>query len=416
MATPLACSISQFREIGLAIENQIARQQVLSALPNQLRTFRPIGREEFMSITGASSFQWKDWCRKLIERGELVGEGIRRFVTLEQVHEFQDLNGSRPTRPQTVPRAIRMAIATYKGGASKSTTTYHLGSRLAMLGYRVLLIDLDGQATLTRFTGRTPAAIEDRDTFAAVTASDAAERLLQGEPVLVPQATQVHGMDIIPANLAVTAMEMEVINRVRDGSLAELPPLFEAALAQVDHNYDFVLMDYQPAFSLTQLFMIYLSDSLFVPVPTEAPDFASTGDFVRLMGDWIGDLEEIFGAKVFDPLLMAHTKAKLSHRVRPTDDEAEQAEIAEQLRQSNAVFAAAGRALGEYRPASLIEDRPVVSKCLASLLSVYEATDEIYDIRSIKQARAQYDALTDEVLRAVNARWVEVAKNGSYDQ
>ncbi|NLE61142.1 MAG: AAA family ATPase, partial [Planctomycetes bacterium] len=47
----------------------------------------------------------------------------------------------------------RIAIINQKGGVGKTTTTVNVGSALARMGYRVLLIDLDPQAHLTLYLG-----------------------------------------------------------------------------------------------------------------------------------------------------------------------------------------------------------------------------------------------------------------------
>lgn len=411
---------AQFLEWGANVEQEIDLAQVMAADPFKQRKFRLIGSQEFMELTGATDRQWKQWTKQLLEAGQLPDPvGGRHRVTLEQVHEYMDLQNIRPSRPAEVPRGIRIAVANFKGGAAKSTTTYHFGTRLAMRGYKVLMIDLDGQATLSRMMALQPYLIKPQQTFAAAIGMqvDSSGEEAIGDPMpLKPLKTFVSGMDIIPAGMAVTAIDMELMQRIRDGSSNEVYTLFQEALSGVDKDYDFILMDFQPSFSLSQLLVLFLADSLLLPLPTETPDFAGTGDFLKLAGRWLGDLQNLYGEKNFDPVLVLHVRSKarnLSNQAQSDRDQKEREE--DQVSVSNAVHVMAGRVFGMNRPRPVVEDRPVVGACLANLKSVYEADNTDYDLRAVKSARLQYDTLLDRVVEAVNLRWEEVvAKGGQY--
>lgn len=409
---------STFRSWGTAIERELDLTQALAADPHRNRTFRLIGQEEFVALTGATTWQWKTYSKSLKDAGQLPSTGVRSQVTLAQVHAFMDSNGTRPSRPSGVPRAMRMAIANFKGGAAKSTVSYHAGTKLAMDGYRVLLIDLDGQATLTRMLALQPYLLRSEQTFAgAIGMYDEGTETLVGEPQpLTPIKTYIDGLDIVPAGMAVTSIDMELMTRMREGESHLILEMFAKALGEVDQDYDFVIMDFQPSFSLSQLLVMWLADSMVLPVPTETPDFAGTGDFLRLAGKWLGELEDLFGTKTFDPVLALHVRAKLTAQSDKALSEKERQELEERLRASNTVYGSAGRVFGTHRPMQIIEDRPVVSKCLSNLKSVYEADANDYDPRAIKAARVQYDALIGRILEAVKLRWEEVAANGgSYE-
>lgn len=416
--TIYSAGASTLKAWGAAIERELELTQALAADPHRNRTFRLISQNEFMSMTGASTWQWKNYCKELKDAGALESSGGRNQVTLAQVHAYMDRAGNRPKRRAGVDRAMRMAIANFKGGACKSTLSFHAGTKFAMDGYRVLLIDLDGQASLTRMMAMQPYHLKAEDTFAAAVGMyDEGEDTLSGPPrPLVPLKTYIDGMDIVPAGMAVTSIDMELMQLVREGKSHLIHGMFSQALSQVDTNYDFVIMDFQPSFSLSQLLVMWLADSMVLPIPTETPDFAGTGDFLKLTGRWIEELEGLFGVKTFDPVLALHARAKLAAPADKGMSERERQELEERLQASNAVYAAAGRVFGINRPMQVIEDRPVVSKCLSNLKSVYESDSTDYDPRAIKAARAQYDAMIGRILEAVKLRWEEVAANGgSYE-
>lgn len=409
----------RFREWGNAVEREMDVIQALAADPHLNRQFRLLPYQEFEELTGATQWQWKAFVKTLRDQDRLpTTSGNHNRVTLEQVHEFMDAYGVRPSRPEGVPRGIRIAVANLKGGASKSTTVFHYGTRLAMKGYRVLLVDLDGQATLTRMCGFHPHAMKAEQTFgAAIGMRHVNGEIESGEPLpLQALKTHVSGMHIIPAGMPVTSIDLELAHRIQEGSASQVGPMFESALAAIDSAYDFVLLDFQPSFSLSQMLLLWLADSLVIPLPTEAPDFAGTGDFLKLAGRWLNDLGKLFGHKTFDPTLVVHARTK-SRAQAPSGNltDKEKQELEEQLNVSNAVFGATGRVFGVHRPMSLVEDRPVVGACLGNLKSVFEADSLDYDVRAIKMARAQYDAQLDRVLEAVLLRWQEVAKTGRYE-
>lgn len=411
--------VDLFKRWGAGIEHEMDVTQLTAADPHSNRTFRLLGQQEFTDLTGATPYAWKEYTKALKDAGELLSTGGRSMVSLEQMHAYMDAKGIRPRRPDGVPRAIRVAVANFKGGAAKSTSTFHIGTRLAMMGYRTLLVDLDGQATLSRMMALQPYRIRSEETFAAAIGmvdNEDDTDILDPRP-LQPKQTYVSGLDIVPAGMAVTSIDMELLSRVREGESHLIQGMFEAALAGVDKDYDFVIMDFQPSFSLSQLLLLWLADSLLLPVPTETPDFAGTGDFLRLTGKWLDQLSGLFGEKTYDPVMALHVRAKLSAPVSDKNlNERERAQLQERLEMSNAVYASAGRVFGAHRPMQVIEDRIAVSRCLANLMSVYEADAAVYDPRAIKAARGQYDAMVYRILEAVKLRWAEVEANGgSYE-
>ena len=93
--------------------------------------------------------------RQELPAGERV-RGNRLLFTLEEIHEIQDRMGLRPWRDPATDKALVVAIANFKGGVGKTSAAIHLGQYFALRGYRVLMIDLDAQASLTTLFGLLP--------------------------------------------------------------------------------------------------------------------------------------------------------------------------------------------------------------------------------------------------------------------
>ncbi|MEP3034242.1 MAG: AAA family ATPase, partial [Pseudoruegeria sp.] len=89
-----------------------------------------------------------------------IGEGNSKWFTLDEVLQLRrhfDSEGASgrdymPWRPKGLPAKV-VAVSNFKGGTSKTTTTAHLAMSAALDGYKVLVIDLDSQGSLTSIMG-----------------------------------------------------------------------------------------------------------------------------------------------------------------------------------------------------------------------------------------------------------------------
>jgi len=149
-----------------------------------------------------------------------------------------------------------LAIANQKGGVGKTTTAINLGTALAAVGERVLLLDSDAQGNASTGLG-VPRAMRHKTLY---------DVLMDNLPVLQAIVkTGLPGLDLLPADPDLSGVEVELGQtprrsyRLRDA----LAPL------RADDAYDYVLIDCPPALSLLTVNAMTASDAVLVPLQCE---------------------------------------------------------------------------------------------------------------------------------------------------
>ncbi len=148
-----------------------------------------------------------------------------------------------------------LAIANQKGGVGKTTTTATLGALLAAAGQRVLMLDMDPQASLTRACG-----VEDpqgRGLADVLGITDDGE--LEVKQIVVKQRP---GLDLAPSSIALASTEIGLTVRMNREQV------LKRALAGVD-GYDVALVDCGPSLGLLVVNALAAADAVLVPTQPE---------------------------------------------------------------------------------------------------------------------------------------------------
>ncbi len=149
-----------------------------------------------------------------------------------------------------------LAIANQKGGVGKTTTAINLGTALAAVGERVLLLDSDAQGNASTGLG-VPRALRHKTLYDVLM-----DRLPAAQAIV---KTALPGLDLLPADPDLSGIEVELGQtprrsyRLRDA----LAPL------RADGAYDYVLIDCPPALSLLTVNAMTASDAVLVPLQCE---------------------------------------------------------------------------------------------------------------------------------------------------
>ncbi len=179
-----------------------------------------------------------------------------------------------PDFPEPAPLASHgparvIALCNQKGGVGKTTTTINLGAALAEYGRRVLLVDFDPQGALSVGLGL-PTHELDVTIYNLL--------LERGHDVRdIIQHTRVPGLDVLPANIDLSAAEVQLVSEVaREQALSRV-------LRPVLDDYDVVLIDCQPSLGLLTVNALTAAHGVLIPLECEF--FAMRG--VALLVDTI---------------------------------------------------------------------------------------------------------------------------------
>ena len=155
------------------------------------------------------------------------------------------------------------------GGVAKSTTTQNLGYHLSMRQHRVLLVDIDPQASLTSFMGLEPSELETT-LYDALLLQDEEEQPL-------PIHKNLHSMDLLPANIELANAEQELI-------FAELRELrLSQVLEPVRDNYDFILIDCPPSLGILSHISLVAATHVIVPIQCQFKALKGTDSLLKTL-------------------------------------------------------------------------------------------------------------------------------------
>src|SRR5580692_315704 len=369
----------------------------LATHPNHRKTLRKFTGPEVAALL---ELKVETLYRRLDRNPELP-QGLtvnqrRREFTLAEAFALRSAFKLPPHRVAGQPGLV-VSICNFKGGVAKTTTAAHLAQYLVMHGYRVLLVDLDAQASLTQLFGILPhTEVGDDETVRTFLEGPHfpgrdPKAEWSGDLRSVVQPTHWHNLDLIPSNLGVYGSEFAIALRLRtEEGFAFHRPLADG-LAPLRQDYDVIILDTAPSLSFVNSNALFAADGLLITLPPAMIDLQSSSLFFEL----VAELVDSFNAVEESPKTFEFASVLIT-RLKPKDDN--HAFISKTIRQ---YFAK------ETCTHAMVQST-ALEKVGPDLLTLYEVSDYDGDRRTLERA---IDAMNDAngeiealVARALAAR------------
>ena len=147
-----------------------------------------------------------------------------------------------------------ISFCNQKGGVGKTTSAVNVAASLGILGYKVLLIDLDPQGNATSGVGISKKTLKASINDVILGDVKAADAIL---------TTNYENLDVIPANIALAGAEY---NLYEDGGNERI---IKEALEPIKDNYDYIIVDCPPSLSMLTVNSMVASDGIVIPMQCE---------------------------------------------------------------------------------------------------------------------------------------------------
>jgi chromosome partitioning protein len=239
--------------------------------------------------------------REGLPQGEAQGSGRSRVFTLPEARTWvQQVSDIYQTPLHTGVRDADgkvILVANFKGGSTKTTTTMCLAQGLTLRGRKVLLIDLDPQASLTELCGL---YAEKEVTEDSTVLPFIYDPHMEGGLLNFVQETYWDGLDVIPAHPTLFSAEFHIPGTVIKNPGFKFWDLLRQGVESLRKQYDYIILDTAPSLSYLTINALMAADAMVMPLVPESLDFISSVSFWSLFSDLAHTIMERGDEKTYD--------------------------------------------------------------------------------------------------------------------
>lgn len=214
---------------------------------------------------------------------------------IAQLIEAQKHFGTSPGRDKSQDPCAIIPVINLKGGVGKTETVSNLSRHLACAGMKVLVIDLDPQASCTSGFGY----LAEK----AFTEDDTIVPYMAGEHESLHYAiehTHWPNIDLIPSCLGLQWAEFELLKLFQsedDNDKYEFCMELSRGIATIEDDYDVILIDSPPALSVSTISILLAGTALVFPVAAAKHDLSASSSFFDFM---VSIMDKMFPEKEWD--------------------------------------------------------------------------------------------------------------------
>ncbi|MEM1301283.1 MAG: AAA family ATPase [Pseudomonadota bacterium] len=423
--------LARLQAQSLKMQGAIRQQTYSPELEKTLRRFSSWEVAELIFKVNQSTLRGRLAADPSLPQGQVEEDGRQRWYTLDEINELRrklkvNRKGLMPPRPAG-KRALRAAIANFKGGAGKSTVALHFAHAAALDGYRVLCVDFDPQATLSHSMGLSD--VDEEYTVWGIMARD----LIHETERMNAAATGAESGTALPRRqlpAAVTDMGLadlrvgdfikptswptiDIVPSCANAAFVEFASAqyrhmnpewsFFAAVSRYldqipDDAYDLVIFDCPPAIGYQSMNAVFAADVLYIPSGPGYWEYDSTTSFIGQLSEALEDLarfRNVPAGTMNLPKVFTDVRFLLT-RFEPNND------------LHRAMQQAFGKVFGDRVTEHPIEMTRAVEQSGRFLSSIYEIDYRDMTRDTWRRARASFDRAYEEFRDHCVAAWEKV--------
>lgn len=319
--------------------------------------------------------------------------GQGRF-TLQRINELREQANTLYRRPEGSEPFV-IALSKLKGGVGNTTVCVHFAHYLAMMGLKILVVDMDYQSSATTVLGgfNPDIHLEDEDT-----PRDALLHSLEDYPATI-RKTYFHNVFLAPCNSSLQDMEMELAQQLTqnvdqypvdaEGNPVSPYDRLKVALEPIKHDFDVILIDCAPSLGMLTSNALSAADCLINPLKPSGMDRASYSMFNASLSSYYDAM----------PKSLRYFRLVLS-----------------QYRQSNATVREElilRNIYEDYVLTNVIMDNTEIKSAPSEMATVYELEKPQSNKETYNRALKTLNGVFDEMLEDFKAIWeMEAEDNG----